>query len=749
MKAEPGATEVFRDPRRPVDERVADLLRRMTRAEKAAQLGQRLPGWNIWSRTAAGRLKVEPILDEEAARRGGIGAIYGLQRADAWTGSDWSDGVRPEEGAELAALVQERVIASSRFGIPALMVEEAPHGHQALGGTVVPVPLALGSSWRPELAREAAARSASELRARGAHIALVSGLDLLRDPRWGRSEECYSESPYLAAQFVEATVRGIRDVPGVGAVLKHFAAQGAGIGGRNGSGAPIGPRELAEIHLPPAHAGVRAGAVGVMAAYNDIDGVPCVADRTLLTDVLRTRWGFDGFVMSDMFAIDRLQTSGATPAQSASLALRAGVDMSLCDEAFEHLEDAIERGLIDDTDLDLACGRVLGVKVRLGLLDPPSPAPSFPPPPDAAWARELAGAGAVLLSDRSALPLKANARVALLGPLASAPGALLGDYVAPQAEGVARSLRDAFAQRSPGLAAEPGCDLQTPLDGGIARAVAAAAAADVAVLVLGGTSERGYDDDFQSNGAGLPGESAFRATSGEGFDIAEVRLPAAQLSLARAVTATGVPTVAIVVSGRPHGLGDLVDSCAAVLWSAFPGPAGADVLVEIVYGEREPTGRLAASLPAASGTLPAASDERIETTSRYVDADAGAPLPLGAGLGWTSWELSEATPFTAHVATATDAGLEATLRNTGARGGVQLVQLYARAVVPGLTPRRAVLAGFARLAAAPGEEVPVRVGVDPLALEPLGDPRSGVLELWLSMEGSTVPESRVRVAVSG
>src|SRR6185437_3330879 len=229
-----------------------------------------------------------------------------------------------------------------------------------------------------DLLEAAAAHTAQELRARGAHLALVSGLDILRDPRWGRTEECFGEDPLLAARCVRALVRGYRTQPGLGVVLKHFAGQGAAMGGRNGSGAAIGPRELAEIHLPAARAGVAAGALGVMAAYNDLDGVPCTANAALLTDVLRDAWGFEGIVMSDMFAVDRLQRAGLSPAEAAAVALRAGVDLSMADVSYTAIEEAVERGLIAERYIDRACARVLGVKIRLGLLDEPTAAPSFP-----------------------------------------------------------------------------------------------------------------------------------------------------------------------------------------------------------------------------------------------------------------------------------------------------------------------------------------------------------------------------------
>ncbi|QGN33569.1 glycoside hydrolase family 3 N-terminal domain-containing protein [Microlunatus sp. Gsoil 973] len=274
----PPALRPYQDPTLSIPERVADLLSQLTLTEKIGQLNQRPLGWHLWERRGS-RLSLTATLGRELDRFGGLGAIYGLLRADAWSGRDLVTGAGPAESAELAAMVQERVRAASPHGIPALLVEEAPHGHQAVGSSLLPTNLTAAASWRPELVAEAFAHTGRELRARGAHVALVSGLDLLRDPRWGRAEECFGEDPLLAAAFTAAEVRGLRRESGIGVVLKHFAGQGAAVGGRNGAGAPIGPRELAEVHLVAARAGIDAGAIGVMAAYNEIDGIPCVANQ--------------------------------------------------------------------------------------------------------------------------------------------------------------------------------------------------------------------------------------------------------------------------------------------------------------------------------------------------------------------------------------------------------------------------------------------------------------------------------------
>ncbi|GIF63487.1 beta-glucosidase [Asanoa ishikariensis] len=722
--------EPYQDTALPLETRADDLLRRMTLREKVGQLNQRLLGWQTWSPGPSG-YELTEVLDEEVARWGGLGALYGLQRADAWSGRDWENGVDFAGAPELVAMVQEKVVAASRFGIPALMVEEAPHGHQALGSQLFPTNLGAAATFRPDLVEQAAAHTALELRARGAHVALVSGLDILRDPRWGRSEECFGEDPLLASLCTRALVRGMR---GVAVVLKHFAGQGAGIGGRNSSGGPIGPRELAELHLPAARAGIEEGALGVMAAYNDIDGVPCVANESLLTDVLRGQWGFEGIVMADMFAVDRLLRAAPSPAAAGALALRAGVDLSMCDVSYAALEEAVSLGLVPESLVDRACRRVLLLKLRLGLLDPPEPLPEFPE----VWpALALVAGTTVLLRNDGVLPLTAvPRRVAVLGPNADDLSALLGDYVPPVRGGA--TVLGALRTRVARTEYEPGCGLTGPIEGGVERAVALAAEADLAVLVLGGSSVRHYDDDFAANGAAALGGRRPTATTGEGFDAAEVLLPEAQRALAAAVAATGTPTVAVIVSGRPQGVGAVVAN--ALLYAWYPGPTGGRAIADLVLGDREPTGRLPVSLPGSSGVLPVAYNERTETTVRYVDADAAAEFPFGHGLGYTTWDLGPATVEGSWPAVT----VTAALRNTGRRRGTQVVQLYARARVPGLLPRKAVLVGFTHVTLDAGGTADTAVPVLGDALPGLGRP--GEVDLWLSVTGAGEPVAPLTVS---
>ena len=742
--------EPYRDTALDVGSRVADLLGRLTLTEKIGQLNQRPLGWQLWQRNGSD-LSLTETLDRELDRFGGLGAIYGLLRADAWSGRDWSTGADPTMSAELAAMVQERVVASSRLGIPALFVEEAPHGHQSLGATLLPTNLGAASSWRPDLVSEPFAHTGRELHARGAHIALASGLDLLRDPRWGRSEECFGEDPLLAAEFTAAEVRGLRSESGIGVVLKHFAGQGAAVGGRNAAGAPIGPRELAELHLPAVRSGIEAGAIGVMAAYNEIDGVPCVASEALLTQLLREQWGFTGIVMADLGAIDQLGRSTGSAVETAAVALRAGVDLSLCDDAYLSLEKAVAAGLIDEDLIDRACARVLRVKIELGLLDPPAPLPMFPP---AAETDDLVAASIVLLTNQDdLLPIGDPPQVAVIGPNADDLDCLLGDYVPPLPDGAGTTVLAGLRERlgADRVDHEPGSRLTEVVPGGLRRAAVIAKRADLVIMVLGGSSVRHYADSFADNGAAELTDAPVAATGGEGVDVAEVELPAAQRDLVEAVAATGTPIITVIISGRPLGLGTVADHSQAIVWAGYPGPTGGRLITELIMGDREPIGRLPVSLPRSAASLPVAYNERLGAARRYVDSESSALFGFGAGLGYARWSLGEPT-LTGSGHDLSEVSISVPLINESERAGHQIVQLYGRARVPGLLPRQAVLLGFTAVQVAAHDQVTVAVRINPnaiagLGLEPpsaaTGLPRlsglSGSLELWLSLDGAHNP----------
>ncbi|MFG2957548.1 glycoside hydrolase family 3 N-terminal domain-containing protein [Streptomyces sp. NPDC048291] len=697
---------LYRDPTAPVDARVRDLLSRMTLREKVGQLNQRMYGWDAYRRTADGGFELTDALYAETERFEGLGALYGLQRADAWSGVDHTNGPGAEHGAGLAESVQRHVVARSRLGIPALFVEEVPHGLMALDGTVLPVNLAVGATWDPALYERAAAHAAAELRARGGHVALVSALDISRDPRWGRTEECFGEDPYLAARLTRALVRGMQGAASSGGpfaadkapvVLKHFAGQGATVGGRNSAESELGRRELHEIHLPAARAGVRAGAAAVMSAYNEVDGMPCSGNRALLTGLLRDDWGFEGLVMADGLAVDRLARITGDTVSAGALALNSGVDLSLWDEGFTRLEEAVERGLVEETVLDAAVARVLRLKFRLGLLDG-TPTSSLPEA-GADISRKVARAAVTLLRNDDVLPIGATvSRIAVLGPQAATTAHQSGDYTAPQLPGTGGSVLDALRRLAPpglDIRHARGCALTGDDRSGIPAAIAEAAGSDLAVLVLGGSSARGTGTEFDANGAARKAVSEM--TCGEGVDLAELRLGAAQYALLDAVVATGTPTAVVLVQGRPHVV---PDTAPALLTAWYPGPWGGEAIAEVLLGLAEPTGRLPVSVPRSAAQLPVYYNHKDTEYGGYVDESAEPAYSFGHGLAYTDFA------FAAPRLDGRTVTVEVT--NTGARQGRSVVQVYLRRLVTGSWPRTLELCAFESVVLAPGESRTVR-----------------------------------------
>ncbi|MET8982499.1 glycoside hydrolase family 3 N-terminal domain-containing protein [Streptomyces sp. NPDC004539] len=708
-------TPLYQDPTAPTESRVADLLSRMTLREKVGQLNQRMYGWDAYDRAPDGEFVLTEALDEETTRWEGLGALYGLMRADAWSGVAHGTGPDRATSADLADRVQRHVLAKSRLGIPVLFVEEVPHGLMALDGTVLPVNLGVGATWDPELYERAAAHAAAELRSRGGHIALVSALDIARDPRWGRTEECFGEDPHLAARLTEALVHGMQGAPGerfaadkAPVVLKHFAGQGATTGGRNSAETELGPRELHEIHLPAARAGVRAGAAAVMSAYNEVDGLPCTGNKALLTGLLRDRWGFEGLVMADGLAVDRLARITGDKLTAGALALNAGVDLSLWDEGFTHLEAAVERGLVTEATLDSAVARVLRLKFRLGLFEDPF-TPRRPVPDGRALSTEVARAGVTLLRNDGVLPVPPGTRrIAVLGPHAATTAHQLGDYTAPQRTGA--TVLDALRRLAPGTDVRhaKGCALTGDDRTGIPEAVAAAAASDLAVLCLGGSSARTPDTEFDANGAALSPRDDM--TCGEGADLADLRLGPAQRALLEAVTATGTPTAVVLVQGRPHAVPEAAERAGALLTAWYPGPWGGDAIAEILLGHAGPRGRLPLSVPRSAAQLPVYYNHKETEYGGYVDQDAEPLFPFGHGLAYTTFAFG--APRLDGTAVHTD------VTNTGSRPGRCVVQLYIRPLRTPVWPRTLELRAFQGLELAPGETrtAVIRLGADQLKL---------------------------------
>jgi beta-glucosidase len=448
-----------------------------------------------------------------------------------------------------------------------------------------------------------------------------------------------------------------------------------------------------------------------MSAYNEVDGLPCSGNRALLTELLREDWGFEGLVMADGLAVDRLARITGDKVSAGALALNAGVDLSLWDEGFTHLEEAVERGLVAEEAIDAAVARVLSLKFRLGLFERPYSTGEFPAPQQG---RELSTALAraaitLLHNDGAILPIPATvSRIAVIGPQSATSAHQLGDYTAPQNSGV--SVLEGLRQLAPpgtDIRHAPGCALTGDDLSGIPEAVAAAAASDLAVLVLGGSSARTPDTDFDANGAARNAVSEM--TCGEGVDLAGLSLGRAQHALLDAVTATGTPTAVVLIQGRPHVV---PERAGALLTAWYPGPWGGEAIAEVLLGRAEPAGRLPVSVPRSVAQLPVYYNHKDTEYGGYVDADAEPFYSFGHGLSYTSFEFGP--PRLAGNA------IEVEVTNTGKRHGRSVVQVYVRRLLTPVWPRTLELHAFQAVELAPGERRRVEIPFDTDQLEQVG-----------------------------
>lgn len=691
------------------EERARDLVGRMTVREKVGQLNQRLYGFTCYE-VKDGEFVLKDVFKNEVEKWGGLGVLYGLFRADPWSEKNFRTGLYGEKVKKAYNAVQKYVIEHSRFGIPVLLSEECPHGHQALDGYLLPVNLAMGCTFDPELAASAFSVCADELKERHIDFALVSMLDMLRDPRWGRSEECYSEDPCLASAMAAAVVKSLRE-KGVDVVAKHCCAQGETTGGINASPARIGERELREIHLPAVKAAVGAGAKGVMAAYNEIDGVPCHGNSWLLNDVLRGEFGFDGIVMADGCAVDRLGFIVDSREKCGALALNSGVDVSLWDHGFPALEKAVEMGLCTEERLDEAVMRVLKLKFEHGLFDNPyiDEEPKTYSVEEYPESLEAARQSSVLVkNENKVLPLKNIKSAAVIGPFAEDVYAQLGDYTAEQRDGAVITILE-------GIRGEADFDVYSmtepfPCEANdqeeyIRKAVEQAERADCAVVVLGGSSSRFYDMVFASNGAvesmGSGNKYMNLTDCGEGVDVSDVSLPEWQIGLLRAVKNTGKPVVTVILAGRPYALTSAAELSDGMLITFYPGPAGGKAVGEILTGKVNPSGRLSASIPRSAGQIPVYYNRHISMNEDYADLKGGALYSFGYGLGYSEFSVEFCCDRedAKTIADIEENGYEITftIKNDGEYTAIATPMLFIRHIGASVVPRVKELKSFTRV----------------------------------------------------
>jgi beta-glucosidase len=608
----------------------------------------------------------------------------------------------------------------------------------------------MAAAWDPALVETIAAGIARQMRSAGAHQALSPIFDVARDPRWGRIEETYGEDPYLVAALGTAYVRGLQEADsGVLATGKHMVGHGVPEGGLNRAPAHIGPRELRDVFLFPFEAAVRdAGMRSMMHAYEDVDGVPCVASRELFTATLRDEWGFDGIVVSDYAGIDELATSHAVVSdlsQAAILALDAGIDVELPSTAAygAPLAEALAAGRIDSALVDRSVARVLRIKFELGLFERPFVEPRavvVPSAEERALAADAARASLVLVQNDGTLPLRRDlTRIAVLGPNADSARNLLGDYshvahietliemregtsgsgfMAPESldlyddvEGrttILDAIRERCSETTDVVFAE-GCGILDGSDEEIGHAVAAARSADVAVVVVGEKS--GLTKD---------------CTCGETRDRLELTLPGRQEELVAAVAATGTPIVLVLVSGRPLAIEAAAARSAAVLHAWCPGDEGPAAIADVLFGDANPGGKLPVTVPRHVGQIPIhyahkPSGGRSHWHDDYVDGSHLPLWPFGHGLSYTRFEVGRLEVDRAAIDPCGEVAVSVDVANVGDRPGDEVVQLYVRDVEASVTRPVKELRGFARVRLAAGERrrVTFRLAAEQLAFTDL------------------------------
>ena len=716
------APPAYRDAKLSVAARVADLLGRMTPAEKVAQLEA-----VNWAHTYVYDRRTLRFSRAQARKLmpNGIGAVTRPgARADA------------AGATELANAIQKFLVEETRLGIPAILHEESLHGLVGPGATSFPQAIALAATFDPGLVEEIFTVAARQARARGVTHVLAPVVDVARDPRWGRIEETYGEDPYVVARMGVAAVNGFQgrrpsadapiDTSHVMATLKHMTGSGYAEGGRNTAPAVATPRALREVFLPPFEAAIReAHALSVMASYNEIDGVPSHANRWLITDVLRGEWGFGGVLVSDYFGVAELERRHhVVPDLSAAgrVALEAGVDIELPEpEGYGTLVDDLAAGRIKQAALDQAVARVLRAKFLLGLFEQPyaqSPAPEPERPADRALARRAAEEAIVLLkNDTGLLPLdRAKVKqVAVIGPTAD-PCHLGGysgkpDKTVSILDGIRAKLGDKAEVRfARGCnltmggrgSADDQITLPDPADDArlVAEAGKLARTVDVNLLVLG-QNEQLSREAWADNHLG---------------DRMSLELVGAQLDLARAVLASGKPTVLVLIHGSPLAIPELAQKVPAILDGFYLGEETGTAVANVLFGDANPAGRLPWSVPRYSSAVPSYYDHKPSAERAYLFEIPGPLWAFGHGFSYTTFRYDSIKVTPARIAPDGSATVSVNVTNTGRRAGDEVVQLFLHDQVASVTRPVKELRGFARLHLRAGERQRVDFKLGPADL---------------------------------
>ena len=635
---------LYKDAKAPIEKRVDDLLSRMTLEEKVMQLNQYTLGRNNNVNNVGEEVKKVPAE---------IGSLIYF-----------------ETNPELRNNMQKKAMEESRLGIPIIFGYDAIHGFR----TVYPISLAQACSWNPDLVEQACAVSAQEARMSGVDWTFSPMIDVARDPRWGRVAEGYGEDPYANGVFGAASVRGYQGdnmsaENRVAACLKHYVGYGASEAGRDYVYTEISRQTLWDTYLLPYEMGVKAGAATLMSSFNDISGVPGSANPYTMTEILKNRWGHDGFIVSDWGAIEQLKNQGlaATKKEAARYAFTAGLEMDMMSHAYDrHLQELVEEGKVSMAQVDEAVRRVLLLKFRLGLFERPyTPATTekerFFRPQSMDIAARLAAESMVLLkNENNVLPLTDKKKIAVIGPMAKNGWDLLGSWRGHGKDTDVAMLYDGMAAEFVGKAElryALGCNTQGDNREGFAEALEAARWSDVVVLCLG----------------------EMMTWSGENASRSSIALPQIQEELAKELKKAGKPVVLVLVNGRPLELNRLEPVSDAILEIWQPGVNGALPMAGILSGRINPSGKLAMTFPYSTGQIPIYYNRRKSGRGHqgfYKDITSDPLYPFGHGLSYTEFKYGTVTLSATKVKRGEKLSAEVTVTNTGARDGAETVHWF-------------------------------------------------------------------------
>jgi len=726
LKPKSPPAPAYRNPKLSVERRVNDLLSRMTLKEKVAQM------LCIWQRKGNTMVDEKGRFDLQKAKahfkdRLGLGQVG--------RPSDAGGGRNAREMAELTNAIQKFFVENTRLGIPVVFHEECLHGHAAIDGTSFSQPIGLGATFDPELVRRLFEMTAEEARARGTHQALTPVVDVAREPRWGRVEETYGEDPYLVARMGIAAVRGFqgdatfKDKKHVIATLKHFAAHGQPESGTNCAPVNVSERSLREVFLYPFQQALqKGGAISVMASYNEIDGVPSHANKWLLRDILRKEWGFKGYVVSDYFAIrelhERPELFGNHLAedvrQAARLAVQAGVNIELPDpDCYPHVVNLVRKGVLKESLIDELVAPMLAWKFRLGLFEDPYVDPAVAERIVGCEAhRELALQAAretitLLKNEGSLAPLDPHKirTIAVIGP--NADRRMLGGYsgVPKHYTTLLQGIRDRVSP-SVSVLHHEGCKItingswhqdevmpSNPAEDrrSIAEAVKVAQRADVVILAIG-ENEQTSREAWALNHLG---------------DRASLDLVGLQDQLVDAIAATGKPIVAVLFNGRPISIRNLAAKASAIFECWYLGQETGRAIAEALIGDINPGGKLPITIPRSVGHIPAYYNYKPAARRGYLFDDVTPLYAFGFGLSYTQFHFGKPRLKKSTIGKNESTAVLADVKNTGARAGDEVVQMYIRDEVSSVTRPVKELKGFQRVTLAPDETKTIALEITP------------------------------------